>query len=90
MTITGLLKSHVKRGTDRFYSIVLVLAADETKRGHAVVPQQLEKLLDKGIRQRIRVRESFFFMAQCLFPRYVVISRASWRGSTLDHVREFV
>jgi SpoVK/Ycf46/Vps4 family AAA+-type ATPase len=53
--LLALVKSHVKGDDERFYSLVLQLAAAEAKRGHAVVAEQLKELLDQAKNPRPRV-----------------------------------
>jgi SpoVK/Ycf46/Vps4 family AAA+-type ATPase len=53
--LLALVKSHVKGDDERFYSLVLQLAADEAKRGHGVVAEQLKELLDQAKNPRPRV-----------------------------------
>jgi SpoVK/Ycf46/Vps4 family AAA+-type ATPase len=53
--LLALVKSHVKGDDERFYSLVLQLAAEEAKRGHAVVAEQLKELLDQSRSPRPRV-----------------------------------
>jgi len=53
--IVALIKSHVKGDEERFYSLVLQLAAEEAKRGHAVVAEQLRELLEQAKSPRPRV-----------------------------------
>src|SRR5579871_6294767 len=53
--IVALIKSHVKGDDERFYSLVLQLAAEEAKRGHAAVAEQLRELLEQAKSPRPRV-----------------------------------
>jgi SpoVK/Ycf46/Vps4 family AAA+-type ATPase len=53
--IVALIKSHVKGDDERFYSLVLQLAAEEAKRGHAAVADQLRELLEQAKSTRPRV-----------------------------------
>jgi SpoVK/Ycf46/Vps4 family AAA+-type ATPase len=53
--IVALIKSHVRGDEERFYSLVLQLAADEAKRGHAAVAEQLRELLEQAKSPRPRV-----------------------------------
>jgi SpoVK/Ycf46/Vps4 family AAA+-type ATPase len=53
--IVALIKSHVRGDEERFYSLVLQLAAEEAKRGHAVVAEQLRELLEQAKSPRPRV-----------------------------------
>jgi len=53
--IVALIKSHVKGDEERFYSLVLQLAAEEAKRGHAAVAEQLRELLEQAKSPRPRV-----------------------------------
>lgn len=53
--ILALVKSHVRGDDERFYSLVLQLAAAEAKRGHTVVAEQLKELLDQAKSPRPRV-----------------------------------
>ena len=56
--ILALVKSHVTGDDERFYSLVLQLAAAESKRGHAAVAEQLKELLDQASKPRPRVTYS--------------------------------
>lgn len=51
----ALIKSHVRGDDERFYSLVLQLAAAEAKRGHQAVAEQLKELLDQAKSPRPRV-----------------------------------
>jgi len=53
--LIALVKSHLKGDDERFYSLVLQLAAAEAKRGHAAVAEQLKELLDQAKSPRPRV-----------------------------------
>jgi SpoVK/Ycf46/Vps4 family AAA+-type ATPase len=53
--ILALVKSHVRGDDERFYSLVLQLAAAEAKRGHTLVAEQLKELLDQAKSPRPRV-----------------------------------
>ena len=53
--IVALVKSHVRGDDERFYSLVLQLAAAEAKRGHTLVAEQLKELLDQAKSPRPRV-----------------------------------
>lgn len=53
--LIALVKSHVKGDDERFYSLVLQLAAAEAKRGHAAVAEQLKELLEQAKNPRPRV-----------------------------------
>jgi SpoVK/Ycf46/Vps4 family AAA+-type ATPase len=53
--ILALVRSHVKGDDERFYSLVLQMAAAEAKRGHAVVAEQLKDLLEQAKNPRPRV-----------------------------------
>jgi SpoVK/Ycf46/Vps4 family AAA+-type ATPase len=53
--IVALIKSHVKGDDERFYSLVLQLAAEEAKRGHSAVAEQLRELLEQSKSPRPRV-----------------------------------
>jgi SpoVK/Ycf46/Vps4 family AAA+-type ATPase len=53
--LLALIKSHVKGDDERFYSLVLQLAASEAKRGHAVLAEQLKELLEQAKSPRPRV-----------------------------------
>jgi SpoVK/Ycf46/Vps4 family AAA+-type ATPase len=53
--ILALVKSHVRGDDERFYSLVLQLAAAEAKRGHTAVAEQLKELLDQAKNPRPRV-----------------------------------
>lgn len=53
--LIALIKSHVKGDDERFYSLVLQLAAAEAKRGHAAVAEQLKELLEQAKSPRPRV-----------------------------------
>lgn len=54
----ALIKSHVRGDDERFYSLVLQLAAAEAKRGHQAVAEQLKELLDEAKSPRPRVVSS--------------------------------
>lgn len=56
--LLALVKSHLKGDDERFYSLVLQLAAAEAKRGHTVVAEQLKELLDQAKNPRPRVFQS--------------------------------
>ena len=53
--ILALVRSHVRGDDERFYSLVLQMAAAEAKRGHAVVAEQLKELLEQAKNPRPRV-----------------------------------
>jgi len=53
--ILALVRSHVKGDDERFYSLVLQMAAAEAKRGHAVVAEELKELLEQAKNPRPRV-----------------------------------
>lgn len=53
--LIALVKSHIKGDDERFYSLVLQLAAAEAKRGHSAVAEQLRELLDQAKNPRPRV-----------------------------------
>src|SRR5215469_17336373 len=53
--LLALIKSHVKGDDERFYSLVLQLAASEAKRGHAALAEQLKELLEQAKSPRPRV-----------------------------------
>ena len=46
--IIQLLKSHVEGDDERFYTIALQVAADEARRGHSKVAQELKQLVDQS------------------------------------------
>lgn len=53
--ILALVRSHVKGDDERFYSLVLQMAAAEAKRGHALVAEELKELLEQARNPRPRV-----------------------------------
>ncbi len=53
--ILALVRSHVKGDEERFYSLVLQMAAAEAKRGHAIIAEQLKELLEQAKNPRPRV-----------------------------------
>ncbi len=53
--ILALVKSHVRGDDERFYSLVLQLAAAEAKKGHAALAEELKDLLDQAKNPRPRV-----------------------------------
>jgi len=58
--LIALLKSHLDRDDERFYSVALQLAAHEAKIGHGKLAEELRDLVDKAKSQRIlpeRVRD---------------------------------
>jgi SpoVK/Ycf46/Vps4 family AAA+-type ATPase len=46
--ILALVRSHVRGDDERFYSLVLQMAAAEAKRGHAAIAEQLKELLEQA------------------------------------------
>jgi SpoVK/Ycf46/Vps4 family AAA+-type ATPase len=53
--ILALVRSHVRGDDERFYSLVLQLAAAEAKRGHALVANELKDLLEQAKNPRPHV-----------------------------------
>src|SRR5882762_10397159 len=53
--ILALVRSHVKGDDERFYSLVLQMAAAEAKRGHAIIAEELKELLEQAKNPRPRV-----------------------------------
>jgi len=53
--ILALVRSHVKGDDERFYSLVLQMAAAEAKKGHAVLAEELKELLEQAKNPRPRV-----------------------------------
>lgn len=53
--ILALVKSHVRGDDERFYSLVLQLAASEAKKGHTGLAGELKELLDQAKNPRPRV-----------------------------------
>jgi SpoVK/Ycf46/Vps4 family AAA+-type ATPase len=53
--ILALVKSHVRGDDERFYSLVLQLAAAEAKKGHTALAEELKDLLDQAKNPRPKV-----------------------------------
>jgi hypothetical protein len=76
--ILALVKSHVRGDDERFYSLVLQLAATEAKRGHTAVAEELKELLDNDTR-----RTSIWIT----YKRQVIISRSDMTTKCLSPPR---
>ena len=46
--LIALLKSHAQRDDERFYSVVMQLAAHEAKIGHGKLAEELRALMDQA------------------------------------------
>lgn len=58
-----LLKSHMEGDDDRFYSVALQVAANEARRGHSRLAQELKSLVDKA-KSRNRHRSNVVALAK--------------------------
>jgi hypothetical protein len=56
--IKSLLKSHIEGDETRFFSIAMQLAANEARKGHGKLAQELRTLIDEA-RSKSTINESF-------------------------------
>jgi SpoVK/Ycf46/Vps4 family AAA+-type ATPase len=63
--IKALLKSHTRGGDEHFLTVALQIAANEARKGHTALAQEIKKLVDEAqVRQPSRVASNLMVMAR--------------------------